>query len=445
MHWTRRDWLQLAAMGLAGHSLSGWFPALAQDARQLPGRKRSCILLWMPGGPSQTDTFDTKPDHPNGGEFKSIDTSVSGIRISEHLPQLARQMEHIAIIPSMQTKEGDHQRAAYHLRTGYRPTGPVQYPTLGSLVSNELAGSGLDLPGFVSILPPPAFGRVAYGPGFLGPSRAPLIVGGDNAPPAAGTASTFGAPLTVRDVALPAHVDLAEADSRLDILRGMEERFAAARTGLATSSHREAYRQAVQMMRSPAIKAFNLEEEPEALRLRYGKHRFGQACLLARRLVEQGVPFVEIALNSIEGQQVFGWDTHSNNFTTLKAFSDVMDPAWATLIEDLNQRGLLDSTLVVWMGEFGRTPRINGSGGRDHYPNAWSTVLCGGGIRGGQVYGKTSKDGITVEDKPVSVSQLLATVCGSLGIDHRKQNMSNVGRPIRIVEPEAQPIGDLLA
>jgi hypothetical protein len=444
MHWTRRDWMRLAALGLGGHSLSGWLPALAEDSLRSPERKRSCILLWMPGGPSQIDTFDPKPGHPNGGEFKAIDTSIPGIRVCEHLPQLARQMEHVAIIPSMQTKEGDHQRAAYHLRTGYRPTGPVQYPAFGSLVSNELARSDLDLPGYVSILPPPSFGRIAYGPGFLGPSRAPLVVGSD-APPQDAASAPFGAPFSVRDIDLPKQVDLSEADTRLDLLRGMEERYAAMRVGLATNSHREAYRQAVQMMRSPAIKAFNLEEEPEALREKYGRNRFGQACLLARRLVEQGVPFIEIALSGLDGQQIFGWDTHGNNFSTVKSFCEVLDPAWATLVGDLRDRGLLDSTLIVWMGEFGRTPGINNSGGRDHYPNAWSTVLCGGGIRGGQTYGKTSADGNTVESNPVSVAQLLATVCGAVGIDHRKQNMSNVGRPIRIVEPETAPIGELLA
>lgn len=443
MQWKRRDWLKLSAAGLVGHSLSGWLPALAEEARKTDGRKRSCILLWMPGGPSQIDTFDPKPDHPNGGEFKAIETSVPGVRLAEHLPQLARQMEHVAVVSSMQTKEGDHQRAAYHLRTGYRPTGPVQYPAIGSLMSQELADPNVDLPGFVSILPPPAFGRIAYGPGFLGPSRAPLIVGGEI--PAANTpAAPYGPPLTVQDIALPGHVAPPQEETRLGLLNSLEERFSAVRPGGATSSHREAYRQAVRMMQSPAIKAFDLDQEPDTLRTRYGKHRFGQACLLARRLVEQGVSFIEISLSGVSGQQPFGWDTHGNNFTAVKSFCEVLDPAWATLIADLKERGLLDSTLIVWMGEFGRTPRINGSGGRDHYPNAWSTVLCGGGIRGGQVYGTTSKDGQTVEKSPVSVSQLFATVCSALHIDHRKQNMSNVGRPIRIVEPEADPVRELL-
>ena len=443
MKLTRRDWMQLTAMGLAGHSLSGWFPALAAEGAASSSRRRACILLWMPGGPSQTDTFDMKPEHANGGEFKPIDTSVPGVQISEHLPQLARQMEHVAIIPSMQTKEGDHLRATYHLRTGYRPQGPVQYPTLGSVISNELIDGQLDLPGFVSILPN-RFTSRSLGPGFLGPSRAPLVVGRDNESAAANEQEGFGPPLEVRDISLPSGVSIPQSDTRLGLLSEMEETFAADRPGLATDSHREAYRQAVRMMRSSAIKAFDLDEEPAAVREKYGRNRFGQACLLARRLVEQGVPFIEISLSRIAGQQVFGWDTHNNNFSTVKSFSEVLDPAWATLIDDLKQRGLLDTTLILWMGEFGRTPRINGSGGRDHFPNAWSTVLCGGGIRGGQRYGRTSDSGNSVEEDPVSTSQLLATVCKAVGIDHTKQNMSNVGRPIRIVESGAEPIEELI-
>ena len=255
----------------------------------------------------------------------------------------------------------------------------------------------------------------------------------------------FGPPLEVRDIALPNGVSVPQSDARLGLLGEIEKSFAADRPGLATDSHREAYKQAVRMMRSSAVEAFDLDKERDAVREKYGRNRFGQACLLARRLVEQGVPFIEISLSSIAGQQVFGWDTHNNNFETVKAFSEVLDPAWATLLDDLKQRGLLDTTLVIWMGEFGRTPRINGGGGRDHFPNAWSTVLCGGGIRGGQRFGRTSDSGNAVEENPVSTSQLLATVCRALDIDHTKQNMSNVGRPIRIVESGAEPIGELLA
>lgn len=446
MRLTRRDWLRLTALGVSGHSLSGWLPALAADAPVLTGKTRSVILLWMPGGPSQIDTFDLQPGHANAGEFKPIDTSVPGVQICEHLPKLAQQMQDIAIVSSMQTKEGDHLRATYHLHTGYLPQPPVQYPALGALISHELADAQLDLPGFVSITPN-AFFNQGLGAGFLGPSRAPLVVGADmpGQPQVAGNGGEYGPPLKVRDITLPQGVGEPQAAKRVDLLTAMEDSFTDSRPALATNSHREAYKQAVRMMRSPATKAFNLDEEPAALREKYGRNRFGQSCLLARRLVEQGVPFIEIGLSTVAGQQVFGWDTHNNNFTTVKAFCEVLDPGWSTLIEDLRQRGLLDSTMIVWMGEFGRTPRINGSGGRDHYPNAWSTVLCGGGIRGGQRYGKTAVGGEGVAENPVSVPQFFATICKPLGINPAKQNMSNVGRPIRIVEPGAKPIEELLA
>jgi uncharacterized protein (DUF1501 family) len=175
----------------------------------------------------------------------------------------------------------------------------------------------------------------------------------------------------------------------------------------------------------------------------YGRNLFGQGCLLARRLVERGVPFVEVTLGQLNGNGP-GWDTHSNNFDTVRQLSGVLDTAWASLMEDLQSQGLLESTLIVWMGEFGRTPKINGGNGRDHFPNAWSTVLAGGGIKGGQVIGKTSADGATVEERPVTVPDLLATVCQALGIDPTAQNLSNVGRPIRIVDTTARPIRELL-
>ena len=173
----------------------------------------------------------------------------------------------------------------------------------------------------------------------------------------------------------------------------------------------------------------------------YGRNRFGQGCLLARRLIERDVPFVEVTLSGTNSN----WDTHQNNFDSVKQLSAILDPAWSTLMTDLQQRGLLDSTLVVWMGEFGRTPAINQQNGRDHFPAAWSTVLGGGGIKGGQVYGSTSDDGMSVKDKPVSVPQFLATICGALGIDHTKENITEEGRPIPIVDRGAQPIAELLA
>ncbi len=451
---SRRDWLRLSALGCAsigvsGLSLSHWLPAMAAETAANPARRRSCILLWMPGGPSQIDTFDPKPGHKNGGEFKPIETSVSGIQISEHLPKLAKQMEHLAIIRSMQTKEGDHGRATFHMRTGYLPQGPVRYPSLGSLMSHELGQETAELPNFVSIMPNRLLAPGAFGPGFLGPKYAPLVVGaepprGRRAPMGDTAAMEYGAPLEVRNIQTAAGIAVEKADARLDLLASLESDFRSGRPGLAADSHQSAYNQAVRMMRSSAVGAFNLDEEPAALREAYGKNRFGQACLLARRLVERGVPFVEVALSDAMGGMGIGWDTHAQNFETVKGLSGVLDPAWATLMSDLKVRGLLDTTLVAWMGEFGRTAVINDNGGRDHYPNAWTTVLGGGGIQGGQVYGETDEGGAAVKDKPVSVPDLLATVCTSLGVDPAKENMSNVGRPIPMTDRGGTPLQTIL-
>ncbi len=439
---TRRDLLKLSVAGTFGLSLSRWLPALAEEAAGNATRKRACILLWMTGGPSQTDTFDLKPGHENGGEFQPIKTSVPGLEISEHLPKLAKVMEHVAPIRSMATKEGDHSRGTYVMRTGYAATGPVQYPTMGSLLSKELASPGAELPDYVSIAPYRFLNPAAYSPGFLGPKYAPLVVGSQNS---IGNVQYTDEALKVRNLQHPDKIEVARADARLDLLNGLEEDFAKARPGVTATSHRTAYEQAVRMMRSEAVKAFNLDEEPDALRDRYGRNLFGQGCLLARRLVERGVPFVEVSLNGVQGTNSFAWDTHQNNFEAVKALLGVLDPGWATLISDLKDRGLLDSTLIVWMGEFGRTPKINNNKGRDHFPNAWSTVLAGGGIQGGQSIGKTSADGMTVEDRPVTHSDLMATICQALGLDPYKQNMSNVGRPIRLADPEANPITEVLS
>ncbi|WP_419192747.1 DUF1501 domain-containing protein [Kolteria novifilia] len=422
--------------------MSGWLPALAADGSHHPDRKRACILLWMSGGASQTDTFDMKPGHANGGPFKEVATSATGLRFSEHLPHLAKMAEHLVPIRSMKTKEGDHLRASQVMKTGYPAQGPISYPTMGSLLSKELASPEVDLPSFVSIAPNQFLGSTANSPGFLGPKHAPLVVG--NGVPM--VQNQFNdAMLKVQNLDAPRGVDLVRANARLGLLDHLEEDFASVRPGIPTNSHRTAYEQAVRMMRSSAIEAFDLGNETDQLRDRYGRNIFGQSCLLARRLVERGVPFVEVALNGINGSQAFGWDTHRNNFDIVKNLCGVLDPAWATLINDLKTHDLLDSTLVVWMGEFGRTPIINNGKGRDHFPAAWTTVLAGGGVRGGQAYGKTSKDGGGVVENPVSEADLIATICHALGIDPMDQNMSNVGRPIRIADPDAKPIEEILS
>ena len=439
----RRSWLQSAAFGPVGLSMSGWFRNLASAGAANPKRRRACILLWMSGGPSQIDTFDPKPGHENGGPFKAIDTSVPGIQISEHLPGIAKQMEHLVPIRSMKTKEGDHQRATYLLRTGYLPQGPIHYPTLGSILSRELGSDEAELPNFISVAPYRFLSPDAFGPGFLGPKYSPLIVGGQNRIIA--DAQDYSESLRVRNLELPDEIERLQADSRLSLLAGLEHDFLRDRPGVNGASHRAAYQAAVRMMRSEGVKAFSLDDEPDELSDRYGRNQFGQGCLLARRLIERGVPFVEVSLNGVQGNQGIGWDTHQNNFESTQRLCEVLDPAWSTLIADLKDRGLLDSTLIVWMGEFGRTPKINDNTGRDHWPGSWSTVLAGGGVQGGQVYGKTSDDGMTVDDNPVNVPNLYATICTALGLDHTRQNMSNIGRPIPLSDHDSMPVEDVLS
>jgi hypothetical protein len=425
---TRRDLLRSGAAGLAAAPFAGWRGTLAADAAKDPGRKRSCILLWMAGGPSQTDTFDLKPGHAHGGLFREIETAVPGVRVGEHLPKVAGQMKHLAIVRSMSTREGDHDRATQHLRTGYLPQGAIRFPAIGSLVAKERDEPNSDLPGFVSITPQGAFAQPATSSGFLGPRYAPLVVG---------RSEGGDVDLRVQDLDRPAKVSPGRAGERLELMRELEAEFLSSRPGPGTSGHRSAYDRAVRLMRESAAKAFDLSEEPAKLRDRYGRNRFGQGCLLARRLIERDVPFVEVTLGN--------WDTHDNNFAAVKALCGTLDPAWSTLMEDLKEKGLLDSTLVVWMGEFGRTPVINPRQGRDHYPNAWSVVLGGGGIKGGGVVGRTDAGGMAVEDRPVAVPDLLATVCLALGLDPTKQNLSNVNRPIRLADQSAEPIKEVLA
>ncbi len=437
---SRRDWLKLSAAGVAAHSASGWLENLAHAAAASPLRKRACILLWMNGGPSQTDTFDLKPGHKNGGPFKEIATSAPGLRIGEHLPKIARFGHKMAVVRSLTTKEGDHGRASYLLRTGYLPQGAIQYPTLGSLLAKELGRDDSPLPNFVSVAPYRQFNQAAYASGFLGPLHAPLLIGENvnNGPVA-----NYDELLKVKDLEPAERVSKAHFDARLGLLRDLERDFSTQRPDAPPRSHKAAYDRAVRLMKTAASRAFNLAEEPAAVRDAYGRNLFGQGCLLARRLVERGVPFVEVTLGGINGGG-FGWDTHGNNFPAVKSLCEVLDPAWATLMKDLQDRGMLDTTLIVWMGEFGRTPVINPSQGRDHYPNAWSGVLAGGGIKGGQAYGRTSPDGTTIEDKPTTVPDFLATVCKALGIDPEKQNPSHGGRPIRIVEKSGKPIKEIV-
>jgi hypothetical protein len=431
---TRRHFLRVGAAS-AALSVSGWLAPLAAAAAKNPQRKRACILLWMNGGPSTIDLFDMKPGTENGGKFKPLSTNVPGIQVGEHLPQVAKWADRMAVVRSLHSREGDHARAAYVMRTGNTPMGSIHFPSIGGLLSKELGDPSSELPQFVSVAPQRFFNADAYGAGYLGPAYDPLIVGevGFNRP----DGNKLDDLLKVKNIDRAAGVTPQQAAAREALLREAQSTFAASHPSTPTASHGSAYDRAVRLMNSKAGKAFDLTDEKPETRELYGKNLFGQGCLLARRLVERNVPFVEVTLD--------GWDTHTDNFQGVKNLCGQLDKGWGSLMADLKDRGLLDTTLVVWMGEFGRTPRINPQGGRDHFPHAFSGVLAGGGIKGGTTVGKTTADGTEIAERPVNVTDFLATVCLALGIDYEKQNMSNVGRPIRIVDKSANPLKEIVA
>lgn len=450
---SRRDMLRTAIAASCGVGIAPWFSQFARAAgSQSKATQRHCILLWMTGGPSQMDTFDLKPGHENGGEFKEIETNIPGVKFSEHLPKLATMTEHLAILRGLSTKEGDHGRGTHLMHTGFAPgVGGVRYPTLGSVVSKELMLGETELPKFVSVDPFRLFNDAAFSPGFLGPAYAPLTVVAEQAQTPQLTADNIAngtvpmgsrfARLAVDDLR-PASLGSNRAKGRINLLRSFQTEFAQSHGDRSTTAYQTVYENAIRLMNSDAGRAFDLSEESNETREQYGVGRFGQGCLLARRLVERGVPFVEVNLGNPEAGSV-GWDTHADNFNAVKALSGELDAGWSTLMTELAERGLLERTTIVWMGEFGRTPAINGMTGRDHFPDAWSCVLAGGGIKGGQVYGRTSADGMTVEEGKVAVGDILATICQATGIDPTDSNFSEDGRPIKIAE--GTPIEAVLA
>jgi hypothetical protein len=313
--------------------------------------------------------------------------------------------------------------------TGHRPGQEgVNYPSVGSLFAKELGDTANDLPPYISISPF-QLGDSA-GPGFLGPNYAPLIVTGDSSDPEA------RANLTVENLRPPAGVSKGSLDKRFEISKFLQDDFSKRTKSPSTSTYQANFERARRMIESNAKGAFRLDEEPAALRDRYGRSRFGQGCLLARRLVERGVAFVEVTLE--------GWDTHVDNFAAVKRLCEVLDPAWSSLLDDLRDRRLLDSTLIVWMGEFGRTPKINPANGRDHFPDAWSAVLGGAGIKGGQVVGDTGPGGAEVTARPVKIADYYATLCAGIGIDPERENISPEGRPIPLVDREGRVVSEIV-
>lgn len=403
----RRDFLRnITAAGLAAGACN-WTDVISASADDLRSRGMACILLWMQGGPSQFETFSPKPDHANGGETKAISTNVPGIQIAEQFPHCAKVMDELAIMRSMTSKEGNHQRATYLLHHGYLPMGGVKFPTLGSNVAHQIGDAANQLPSYVRIggrLPNSGSG------GFLGVEYDPLVLNSAERMP------KNTKPLTTVD----------RYQRRLGLLDSFQTDFAKSAGKQVVADHRKLTQRAADMIMSPSMKAFDLAQEPAQLRESYGQGDFAAGCQMARRLVEHGVTFVEVVSK--------GWDTHQDVFTRTSELAGQVDQPTAMLIKDLKQRGMLDKTLVVWMGEFGRTPRVNPRAGRDHYPKAFNAVVAGGGVRGGQVIGQTNASGTEVTDRPVTVNDLFRTIYHTLDIDADHENMSRIGRPIKLVD-----------
>lgn len=419
-NFSRRTWLQSASAGMVFGS--AWLQNLAAHAQtNAPSKPKSCILLWMTGGPSHLDTFDLKPEAPANvrGEFQPIDTSVPGIQISEYFPKLAERMKHAAIIRSMTSPESDHQLASYHVHTGYQQrAGGLSFPAMGSIASAELGRADFALPNYVTI---GTGSRAGTASGFLGQKHQPLYV----SDPLRGVEYVSSLVPQVR------------FDRQLNLLRNLEDSFYARYQAPATQAHKIAIDASERLMRAPELKSFDVSVDSR--REAYGDSSFGQGCLLARRLVEAGVPFIEVNMRNAD------WDTHNGNFPRTRSLSLQVDAAMATLIDDLHDRGLLERTLIIWMGEFGRSPQITTGGGRNHHSKAWSSLLLGGGVKGGQVVGKTDSTATEIIDRPVTIGDFLATVCQLLGIDHRKENHPpGVSRPVRIVDKAEKPLVEVL-
>ncbi len=421
---SRRALLQAGLTSVVGLGLADLFrlQTLASGTGvPRPTKVKSCILVWLAGGASHLDTFDPKPDAPSDvrGEFKPIDTSVPGLKISEILPRMAKVMDRVTLIRSVTSPEAEHARASHHMLTGYRPSPAVVYPSVGSVVARVVSDDRGALPPFVAAPDAPIFGTS----GYLTPAYDPFAINGD--PNAEG--------FRVRDLTPPDKLTLDRLRRRRAMVKSLDE-FAhdVGKTSLTSSRDKFSDKAYDLLTSSAAQKAFKINDEPRELREKYGRNPMGQTCLLARRLVEAGVSFVTI---NDRGPGQLGWDTHQQNFTTLKnGLAPPFDQGLSALIEDLAARGRLAETLVVVMGEFGRTPKINPNAGRDHHGRANCVLLAGGGIPGGVVLGKTDARGDGPADRPVTPSDLAATIFTAIGIDPNYQLETPDGRPIRLVD-----------
>ena len=376
---------------------------LKANSTTLKKNKKAAILLWMGGGPSTMDIWDLKPGSDTGGPFKEIATN-GDVKICEHMPMMAKNMDKMSIVRSMSTREADHMRGRYYMHTGYVPNPNVKHPSYGSVIAHELAATrpDLEIPPFVSV------GGNSEGPGFLGMSWSPFSVDPNG---------------RVRNLDMGITPD--RLTQRMQALKMMETGFIKEDRGIAATEHAKVLQKTLSLMTSDQMSAFKVNTEPNPVKERYGNSNFGRGCLMARRLVEAGVPFVEVSLG--------GWDNHQNIFPTLQNQKlPELDRAMSALMEDLAQRGLLEDTAVIWMGEFSRTPRINGNNGRDHWARSWSAVVGGAGMNSGIAVGKTNEDGTRVEGTSYSSEDLMASVCKSLGISLETTFTSQSGRPMKI-------------
>jgi hypothetical protein len=406
---TRRHFLShLAGASALAAPAASFGTTLLANAADLKRRHKSAILLWMGGGPSTMDIWDLKPGQATGGPFRPISAKkADGIAISEHMPLMADQMQHMSIVRSMSTSEADHMRGRYYMHTGFKPVPNVEHPGYGSVIAHELAGlvPELEVPPFVTV------GGGSVGPGFLGMAWAPFTVNSNG---------------TIRDLEMG--LDPARAAQRLEMLGTIEQRFIREGRGLSAEDHAKVVGKTVKLMTSRQMEAFRVAGEPATVRERYGDTAFGRGCLMARRLVEIGVPFIEVDLG--------GWDNHDNIFATLADRKlPELDKAMSALVSDLVDRGLYDDTAVIWMGEFSRTPTINGNGGRDHWARSWSVVVGGARFKRGIVVGATSADGREVDTsvaEAYSAQDLMASVLASLGLSLEKTFTAKNGRPMKI-------------
>lgn len=394
-------------MGASGASILGMSvrQLLAATGSSHKPTAEHVILFWNGGGMTHLDTWDPKPGRPTQGEFEPIQTSAAGVQISEIFPQLARQMHHCALVRSIAGTQGAHGQATYNLQTSYRQAANLRHPGFGSVVVHERDRLG-DLPAYISIS-----GRAPRAH-YLGQKCEAYFVAspGDKDP----------------YLAFPEGIAQVRGDKRLDVLAKFNRRFNGKSANPKLASNQTAINEAVALMRSPALAAFELDKVPTTTLNRYGDTAFGRGALLARQLVETGVRFVQVNRG--------GFDTHSNNFPAMQNHGAVMDPALASLIEDLAKTGMLKKTMVIMLSEFGRTPRINANAGRDHWPNVFSCFLAGGGIKGGHVIGTSDKDGMQPDQQPVPVANLHASFCYALGIDPEKQVQTPLGRPMKLVD-----------